>query len=79
MLGARLKKSRERLGWSQSELARRAGVPQPFISQLESGQRDSITTDNARRLARALGVGVDYLIGTWDYEETPESAASRSH
>jgi len=75
MLGARLKNARQRLHWSQSELARRAGVPQPLISQLESAQRDCITTDNARRLARALGVGVDYLIGTWDYEEAPEPAA----
>jgi transcriptional regulator with XRE-family HTH domain len=75
MLGSRIKQSRERLGWSQNELARRSGVPQPLLSQLEAGQRDSMTTDNAKRLARALGVGVDYLIGTWEDDTPPGSAA----
>jgi transcriptional regulator with XRE-family HTH domain len=74
MLGIRIKQSRERLGWSQNELARRAGVPQPLLSQLEAGQRHSMTTENAKRVARALGVGVDYLIGTWEDETAPSPA-----
>jgi transcriptional regulator with XRE-family HTH domain len=78
VLGARIKKARTQLGWSQHELSRRASVPQPLLSQLESGQRDSITTDNAKRLARALGVGVDYLIGTWEDDTAPVPAAAES-
>jgi transcriptional regulator with XRE-family HTH domain len=72
MIGERIKQWRERYGWSQNELARRANVPQALISRLESGQRDTVTTDVAKRLARALGVGIDYLVGTWD---TAEEAA----
>ena len=62
----RLREHRERLGWTQSELARRAEVPSPVISRLESGARVGLTLDVARRLARALGVGLDALAGTWD-------------
>jgi transcriptional regulator with XRE-family HTH domain len=62
----RLKAQREGLGWNQSELARRAGVPSQVISRLESGARVGLTLDVARRLARALGVGLDALAGTWD-------------
>ena len=62
----RIREHRERLGWTQSELARRAEVPSPVISRLESGVRVGLTLDVARRLARALGVGLDALAGTWD-------------
>ena|SRR2546428_5767632 len=70
--GARLNQYRQHHGWSQTELAQRAGVPQSLISLLESGQRDSVSLDVARRLARALGCGIDYLAGTW--EDVAESA-----
>jgi transcriptional regulator with XRE-family HTH domain len=76
MLGERVKKYRERHGWSQQELAKRAQVPQPVISRLESGIQDSMTTDLAKRLARTLGVSVDYLIGTWDEDEAPVPPAA---
>ena len=62
----RLREHRERRGWTQSELARRAEVPSPVISRLESGARVGLTLDVARRLARALDVGLDDLAGTWD-------------
>ena len=72
MLGDRIKAARGWRGWTQSQLAEYAHVPQPVISRLERGERDSVTTDVAKRLARALGVSVDHLIGTWeDLEEAP--------
>ena len=70
----RLKAQRERLGWNQSELARRSGVPSQVISRLESGARAGLTLDVARRLARALGVGLDALAGTVD--DTAESVSA---
>jgi transcriptional regulator with XRE-family HTH domain len=74
MLGDRIKTARAWHGWTQSQLAEYASVPQPVISRLESGERDSVTTDVAKRLARALGVSVDHLIGTW--EDLEEKAAA---
>ena len=76
MLGARVKQYRLKHGWSQGELAKRAGVPQPLLSYLESGRRDTVTTDVAKRLARTLGVSIDYLVGTWDEEEQAPAEAA---
>lgn len=80
VFGARLKQAREHLGWNQSELARRAGVPSAVLSRLESGARAGLTLEVARRLARALGVGLDTLAGTWDAAAAPppgDAAAAR--
>jgi transcriptional regulator with XRE-family HTH domain len=62
----RLRAQREQRGWNQSELARHAGVPSQVISRLESGARAGLTLEVARRLARALGVSLDTLAGTWE-------------
>lgn len=40
---------------SQSELARRAGISQPFVNQLEHGRR-RLTVGTAYKLAIALGI-----------------------
>ena len=67
-LGQQIKQRREHLGLSQSELARMAGIPQPRLSEYERGAKTDITLWTAKRLARVLGVSIDYLAGTWDEE-----------
>ncbi len=67
-VGQRIKAQREKKGWTQGELARQSGVPQATISRLESGAHRSIQMHGAIRLARALGVSVDYLVGTFEDE-----------
>ncbi len=58
----RLEELRNVKGWSQAELARRSGVPQPTISRLESGETQSINLPNLEKLASALGCDPGYLI-----------------
>ena len=58
----RLEELRNVKGWSQAELARRSGVPQPTISRLESGETQSINFPNLEKLASALGCDPGYLI-----------------
>jgi ribosome-binding protein aMBF1 (putative translation factor) len=52
---------REHRGLKMNELAERAGIKAPYLSQIESGKRDG-TIDTMRRLADALGVAVDDII-----------------
>lgn len=71
-MGDRVRKLRREQGLSQHELARKADVRRPTISELESGKQHGVTVDTAKRLARALGVGIDYLAGTWEDAEEDE-------
>src|SRR5882724_11060619 len=59
----RIKRLRERRGWNQRELARRAQVDHAWIYRLENGERHNISLDAAKRLATALGVSLDVLAG----------------
>ncbi|WP_228030348.1 helix-turn-helix domain-containing protein [Gimesia benthica] len=60
--GPKLRKIRENRGLSQSELAEKAGFQPSAISHFETGRR-SPSFDNLRRLADALNVTIDFLLG----------------
>jgi transcriptional regulator with XRE-family HTH domain len=63
-LGDSLKTARARLGWSREELAYHSGVSWSAIAQIESGRRKDARLSSLLALAEALGVSVDYLIGS---------------
>jgi len=74
-VGERLRKRRLELGISQRELARRLGVRYATLSDLERGVREEMTIALLRKLARALGVTSDWLIGMYEDEDSePEPA-----
>ena len=79
-LGERIKTLRDQRGWNQQELARRAHVRPALISELESGKKTDTTGSVLRRLARTLGVTMDYLggmyNGTLDPNRSPGEALS---
>lgn len=54
-LGRSVRQLREQLGWSQTELARQAGMTQPAVARFEAGGTVP-TLPVLERLARALGV-----------------------
>jgi transcriptional regulator with XRE-family HTH domain len=68
-----MKALREKRGLGLRELARMAGVHHPTLSQLERGVIADVTTGTAKKIARALGVSVDYLIGMYEDDEDAES------
>ena len=70
-LGERLRQFRELAGLSQNELAKRANIPRPVISMVESGKQKSMSLENARRIARVLGVTLDMLAGPEEDEDSP--------
>src|ERR1700683_3739863 len=62
----RLRNAREELRhWSQSELAGKAGLPPSSIAHFEAGSRKP-SFDTLRKLANALEVTTDYLLGRVD-------------
>jgi transcriptional regulator with XRE-family HTH domain len=63
-IGTSLKAARERLGWSRETLAHHSGVSWSAIAQIESGRRKDVRSTTLSALADALGVSVDYLIGS---------------
>jgi transcriptional regulator with XRE-family HTH domain len=63
-IGASLKAARARLGWSRETLAHHSGVSWSAIAQIESGRRKDVRLSSLSALAEALGVSVDYLIGS---------------
>jgi transcriptional regulator with XRE-family HTH domain len=57
-----LRRLRKIKGLSQEELARKARVSQPYLSQLEAGTYKNPSIEILRRLAKALGVPVTALL-----------------
>ncbi len=59
-VGDRLRQARTRVGMTQAELWRTAGVSVPALSRLEQGHTTP-KLSTVRKLARALGVRVEWL------------------
>ena len=60
-----LKEYRTKRGLSQADLSKRSTVPQPMISEIETGSVKSPQIDTLFKLARALRCTVDDLI-VWE-------------
>ena len=60
--GTVLRTLRQRGGMTQDELAKRAKVTKPYLSQLETGIRKNPSLPVLKRLAKALGVPVTALL-----------------
>ncbi len=60
----RLRRSRNRRGWSQRVAAHTAGVSKSVLEKYESREDPRIpNTRQLYRLAEAYGVSIDYLLG----------------
>ena len=68
----RLKSARTLRGVSQNQLAIEAGLPPSSVSHFEAGARKP-SFDNLKKLATALNVTTDYLLGR---SETPDASAT---
>jgi transcriptional regulator with XRE-family HTH domain len=61
-LGKTVKTLREKRDLSQSMLAERARLTQPYLAQIERGVRTNPSLETLRSIARALRVSVNRLI-----------------
>lgn len=61
-LGQSIKRLRENRGMTQLELAKKARVSQPYLSQLEAAGKANPSVDLVARIAKALGVALEDLL-----------------
>jgi transcriptional regulator with XRE-family HTH domain len=61
-LGSHIRRLRLARGWSQEELAHRAGIDRSYMSGIERGVRNA-TVLSLHRVARALGVELADVLG----------------
>jgi transcriptional regulator with XRE-family HTH domain len=75
-LGVAIRRRRERLGVSQSELGATAGLHRTYMGALERGERN-VTIANLIAVARALGVRPSLLVTAVDDPALRISAAQK--
>src|ERR1700684_1434436 len=70
---------RKQRGLTQAALARRSGVTQPMIAQIESGKLNNLTLKTLARTARALGasVKIDLISRSEPIERRRDSGKTR--
>lgn len=61
----RVAQKREERGWSQQELAEKAQTSYQTIWRIENGKHKEPGIYIARKIARALGVSLDYLVNLY--------------
>ena len=59
--GDRIKAARDKLNWTQEQLAQAAGISKGFLSDIENDKRN-ISSESALKIADALGISLDYLL-----------------
>lgn len=63
MLSKNIKKFRKKKGLSQDKLAKLADVTHTTLVKIESGANDNPTIKTLKKIAGALGVNLDQLVG----------------
>jgi transcriptional regulator with XRE-family HTH domain len=61
-LGRAIVKRREGLGWTTYRLADRAGISDPYLRRLESGNGGRVGIETVSKIARALAVTMDDIL-----------------
>lgn len=64
--GERVTALRTQKAWSQPELAAKAGIPYMTVWRIEANKHRYPRLDIAAKLARTLGVTLDFLCGVYD-------------
>ena len=75
MLGDRVRAARERAGMTQEQLSAATGLRQGHISRIEVGEIRDAQGETLARLAQALSVSTDYLLGLTDEDSEQYPAA----
>jgi transcriptional regulator with XRE-family HTH domain len=72
-IAPRVQRAYERSGMTKAQIAQKAEIRWAQLQKILTGQRPQVSADTVRRLAQALDVSSDYLLGL------TEDPAPRSH
>jgi transcriptional regulator with XRE-family HTH domain len=74
-MGEKIIHERKKKNWTAATLAKESHVRQSVIHYLEQGARqpDKVEVGTVKRLARTLGVTLDYLCGMYEDEAHGEA------
>ena len=61
--GKIIRSYRTKLGLNQKKLAELSRIPRSTLCRIEQDQHASVNTDTMRKIAKVLGVSVDFLLG----------------
>jgi transcriptional regulator with XRE-family HTH domain len=83
-LAQRVRDQRYAKGWGPDELATRAEISRTALYQIESGKTEQPRAATLRRIAQALGIAIESLLGPhlgivsvgWSEAEAPSSPRS---
>lgn len=68
MIGDRIRMKREEKGMEAKDLAQIVGITPGYLSLIETNKRSNPTPEVLEKIARALNISVDYLLGKYDWE-----------
>ncbi len=63
LLGKRIRRQRQNLGWTQEQLAEKINVCTSYVGHIERGSRKA-SIDTLVDIANVTGVTADYLLGS---------------
>lgn len=69
-LGSNIKTAREKKGWSLSKLKQESGVGYATLHDIESGKSQNLNSTNLEKIAMALNVDTNELLGMNVIEHT---------
>ena len=72
IVGARVRQLRDRVGFTQGQLATYSGTSQATISNIERGFQNTVSSAILLRLAKKLRSNVSYLVGETDDNRPPD-------
>src|SRR5262245_60454882 len=65
-IAPRVQRAFEQSGMTKAQIAQRADIRWAQLQKILTGQRPQVSADTVRRLAQALNVSSDYLLGLTD-------------
>lgn len=71
-IGEIIREAREARGWTQKELARKAGTSQSYISRIEDANYDRLMIATLEKIAQTLKLRFSITLGDYSVQLQPE-------